>query len=66
MDYVRPLRRSNGMMISVRDLRKQFGSTAAVDGLSFEVQRGERVDTETARTTALLSTETALSLGSVF
>ena len=41
--YVRPLRRSNGMMISVRDLRKQFGSTAAVDGLSFEVQRGEVV-----------------------
>ncbi len=28
-------------MISVRDLRKQFGSTAAVDGLSFEVSRGE-------------------------
>ena len=43
MDYVRPLRRSNGMMISVRDLRKQFGSTTAVDGLSFEVQRGEVV-----------------------
>lgn len=31
------------MMISVRDLRKQFGATAAVDGLSFEVQRGEVV-----------------------
>ena len=28
-------------MISVRDLRKQFGATAAVDGLSFEVARGE-------------------------
>lgn len=32
-----------GTMISVRDLRKQFGSTTAVDGLSFEVARGEVV-----------------------
>lgn len=42
----------NGLMIGVRQ--------------AFELQRGERVDTETARTTALLSTETALSLGFVF
>lgn len=42
----------NGLMLGVRQ--------------GFEVQRGERVDTETARTTALLSTETALSLGFVF
>jgi hypothetical protein len=33
---------------------------------SFELQRGERVDTEAARTTGLLSTETALTLGFAF
>jgi hypothetical protein len=43
---------SNGLLLGVRQ--------------SFELQRGERVDTEAARTTALLSTETALSLGFVF
>lgn len=42
----------NGLMLGIRQ--------------SFDLQRGERVDTEVARTTALLSTETALSLGFVF
>jgi gliding motility-associated transport system ATP-binding protein len=31
------------MMISVRELRKHFGATVAVDGLSFEVAQGEIV-----------------------
>ncbi|MGH8022404.1 MAG: ATP-binding cassette domain-containing protein, partial [Limisphaerales bacterium] len=28
-------------MIKVRELRKHFGSKRAVDGISFEVKRGE-------------------------
>lgn len=42
----------NGLMLGARQ--------------SFELQRGERVDTETAQTTGLLSTETALTLGFAF
>ncbi len=30
-------------MLSVRDLRKQYGATVAVDGVSFEVNRNEIV-----------------------